>query len=159
MKEGDRKGGREKGKKEGRHRERREKWREKEKEAGVRMLAYSCLSQGFFFTPLDDTSTGPGPNKWILIKWPNEKFQHSGHLPCRGRVEGFWLYSSYPGVIAPKAFTYPKSLDSHREIDGLFSDMPPRVCNYPHGLKSTHSGDNLLCYYSQTFNSQFPFQN
>lgn len=37
--------------------------------------------------------------------------------------------------------------------------MPPRVCNYPHCLKSTHSEDNLLCYYSQTLNSQFPFQN
>ena len=53
MKEGDRKGGREKGRKTQRKKKwgRREKWREREKEAGVIILAYSCLTQGFFLLP------------------------------------------------------------------------------------------------------------
>lgn len=47
------------------------------------------------------------------------KWKVSGFRPSPMQGEGFWLYSSYPGVIAPKVLTYPKSLGSHKETDGL----------------------------------------
>ena len=47
------------------------------------------------------------------------KWKVSGFRPSPVQGEGFWLYTSYPGVIAPKVLTYPKSLDSHKKTDGL----------------------------------------